>query len=140
MRRAVLVSMMALLLVGTTTTIFADHRDYRQYSEREIRELGARNGYQMGLRAGFADVREGYRFDYKRNPDYKFGLVGYRGEYRHDGNYKNGFRKGFEAGYREAYERAYNNRRGGWGWGNRDRNDDRRNDDRDYNRNRPYRY
>lgn len=139
MRRAVLLSMIALLLVGMTTNIFADHRRYREYSEREIRELGARNGYQMGLRAGFQDAREGYRFDYKRNPDYKFGMVGYRGEYKHDGNYKTGFRKGFEYGYREAYERVYNARRSG-GWGNRDRYDDRRYDDRDYDRNRPYRY
>lgn len=135
MRRTILLSMIALLLVGTTINSFADHRRYREYSEREIRELGARNGYELGLRAGFADAREGYKFDYKRNPDYKFGLIGYRGEYRHDGNYKDGFRKGFESGYREGYNRAYNNRRGG-GWGNRDRYDDRdyRRDDRPYYR------
>jgi hypothetical protein len=142
MKRAFLLSMIALVLVGTTTNIFADNRRYRDYSEREIRELGARNGYQIGLRAGFADARDGYKLDYKRNPDYKFGMVGYRGEYRHDGNYKNGFRKGFESGYREAYNRAYNNRGGGWGWGNGDRNRDRNNDrydDRDYRRDdRPY--
>lgn len=140
MKRTILLSMIALLLVGTTTNIFADHRRYREYSEREVRDLGARNGYQLGLRAGFADAREGYKLDYKRNPDYKFGRVGYRGEYDHEGDYKNGFRRGFESGYREAYNRTFNRRGGGWGWGNRDRNDDRdyrrddRRDDRPYNR------
>lgn len=145
MKRTILLSMIALLLVGTTTNIFADNRRYRDYSEREVKELGARNGYQLGLRAGFADARQGYKLDYKRNPDYKFGRVGYRGEFRHEGDYKDGFRRGFESGYREAYNRAYNNRGGGWGWGNQDR-DDHRNDRRSdwpYNRDdrrddRPY--
>ena len=141
MRRTILLSMIALLLVGTTTNILADHRSNRDYSGQEVRDLGARNGYQLGLRAGYADAREGYKRDHKRNPDYKYGRVGYRGEFRHEGDYKAGFRKGFESGYREAYNQAYNRRGNGWGWGNRDR-DDRRNDrhgDWPYNRDdRPY--
>ncbi len=141
MKRQLILSVIAVLFIGLTSTTFAqqrdwdrndrrDDREYRRYSKDEIREMGARRGYEMGNRSGSKDARGGYKLDYKRDADYKFGLIGYRGEFQHDGAYKDGFRKGFERGYREAYEREhYNNRRGGnggnngggwgnWGWGN----------------------
>jgi hypothetical protein len=126
MKRQLILSIIAVLFIGLTSSAFADHRDYQRYSKDEIRELGARRGYDMGYRSGQTDARGGHKLDYKHDPDYKFGLVGYRGEYQHDGAYKDGFRKGFERAYREAYEREYYNGRrgnngggwGNWGWGN----------------------
>ena len=125
MKRQLILSVFAIFLIGITSTTFAqqrdwdrndrrDNREYRRYSKDEIREMGARRGYEIGNRSGSKDARGGYKLDYKRDADYKFGLIGYRGEFQHDGAYKDGFRKGFERGYREAYEREYyNNRRGG---------------------------
>ena len=135
MKHYLSLSLVAMLLLGLSVNVLADHRDYYRYSENEVREIGARNGYEIGYRAGMKDARQGYKLDYKHDPDYKFGLVGYRGEYRHDGNYKKGFRQAFEAGYREGYGKEYRRGGSGWGWGNRDRN--RNDDDR---RDRPNRY
>ena len=133
MKRQLILSTIAVLCIGLTSSAFAGQRDYdrdqrdnRRYDKDDVREMGARRGHEMGLRAGQRDGRGGYKLDYKRDADYKFGLVGYRGEFKHDGAYKDGFRKGFERGYREAYEREYYNGRrsnngggwGNWGWGN----------------------
>lgn len=99
----------ALLLTGMAFSVSADDwRDYRsgrryRYSEHEVRRIGWRNGYELGIREGRRDWRQGFRFDYKRSRAYRDGRIGYRDEYRHDGNYKDGFRDGFEAGYREGY-------------------------------------
>jgi flagellar biosynthesis/type III secretory pathway protein FliH len=90
-----------LLILGSAFSVSADHR-YR-YSEREVREIGRRTGYELGLHEGRRDHRYGFRFDYKHSRAYKDGKIGYRSEYRHDGNYKKGFREGFEAGYRDGY-------------------------------------
>lgn len=107
-------AMVAMLLLGSALSVSAQDwrndrygRHYR-YSEREVRQIGRRNGYELGLREGQRDYRQGFRFDYKHNRAYKDGKIGYRDEYHHDGNYKDGFREGFEAGYREGY----NGRRG----------------------------
>jgi hypothetical protein len=137
MRRAsrlTVLAFVALALTGATLPADASQYYYR-YSEREVREIGARNGYELGIRQGRRDARQGYRLDYKRDPDYKYGMVGYRPEYRHDGNYKKGFRDGFEAGYRNGYNDARNRRNDRWDdW----RRGDRRNDDYDWRRPRRY--
>lgn len=131
---------MATLLVMLATSLPALAQ---RYSEREIFQLGRRNGYDYGMRDGRSDRQEGRRYDPKRNRAYKDGKWGYREEYRHDGNYRDGFRDGFLAGYDAAY-----NGRGGRGnrrdddWDRRDRRDDdwdrrdRRDRDDDWNRGR----
>jgi hypothetical protein len=115
----------AVFALTAATLPAAASQYYYRYSEREVREIGARNGYELGLRQGRRDARQGYRLDYKRDPDYKYGMVGYRPEYRHDGNYKKGFRDGFEAGYRNGYHNVRNRRNDRW-------DDWRRGDGRDY--------
>jgi hypothetical protein len=104
--------MMPLLLAGSALSVSAQDWRYsrgRYYrlSEREVREIGRRNGYELGLREGRREARQGLRFNYKDNWAYRNGMIGYRGEYHHDGNYKSGFRDGFEDGYREGY-RSFN--------------------------------
>jgi len=109
-----------------------DRRDYR-IDKNEVREIGRRNGYQMGLREGRFDSQRGDRLDFKHSPAYRNGLVGYRYEFQNEGAYRNGFRDGFEDGYRNSYNsygRGYGNGRNfpGWGriggWGDRNDNDD----------------
>lgn len=116
MKRLMLMTMVAVVLItGSALSVSAD--SYRRYSERQIREVGFSNGYELGWREGLSDRRSGFGFDYKRNRVYRNGMVGYRDEYYHDGNYKNGFRRGFEEGYRDAFSgrrRAYYNNRPGW--------------------------
>jgi hypothetical protein len=111
-----------LLIALTTMSASAQYRYH--FSEREVRSIGYRNGFQFGLRDGRFDRRGGNKFDFKRCRPYKDGKYGYRNEYRHDGNYRDGFREGFEAGYRDGYKSFR-------GYDRRDRDDDRR--DRDDN-------
>jgi len=111
----------AILLIGLTTVSASAQYRYR-ISEREVRSIGYRNGFQFGLRDGRYDRRNGNRFDFKRCRAYRDGKYGYRDDYRHDGNYRDGFRDGFEAGYRDGY-RSFR------GWDRHD--DDRRDRDRD---------
>ena len=91
---------MATLLVMLATSLPALAQ---RYSEREIFQLGRRNGYDYGLRDGRSDRQDGRRYDPKRNRAYKDGKWGYREEYRHDGTYRDGFRDGFLAGYDAAF-------------------------------------
>jgi hypothetical protein len=123
-----MVMVATLILIGSTLSVSADQ--YYRYSEREVREIGRGNGYDLGYIEGRRDERQHFRFDFKNNRAYKDGKIGYRSEYRHDGNYKQGFREGFEVGYRDGY---YGRPRRDHGWRNRPW-DDRR-DDRDR---RPY--
>src|SRR5215475_11987391 len=117
----------ATLLIGLTTVSASAQYRYR-ISEREVRSIGYRNGFQFGLREGRFDRRNGNRFDFKRCRAYRDGKWGYRDDYRNDGKYRDGFRDGFEAGYRDGY-RSFR------GWGGWDHNDDDRRDrDRDRDR------
>jgi hypothetical protein len=95
-----------LLLIFPAITVLANH--YYRYNKDEVRQIGWRTGYELGLREGQRDWRLGFRFDYKESQAYKDGKIGYRDEYRHDGHYKKGFREGFEVGYRDGYY--------GYGW------------------------
>ena len=112
----------AVLIAMTTVSASAQYR-YR-LSEREVRSIGYRNGFQFGLREGRLDRRGGNKFDFKRCRAYKDGKWGYRDDYRHDGNYRDGFRDGFEAGYRDGF-RSFR--------GSDRRDDDRRDRDHDDN-------
>jgi hypothetical protein len=118
------------LVALTTIDASAQFRDrFDRFDKDDARRIGYRNGYQFGIREGRQDRRSRDRFDPKDSRAYKDGKYGYRDEYRHSGDYRDGFRNGFLAGYREGY-----NNMGGWGrrdddwW---DRDDDRRRRDRD---------
>jgi hypothetical protein len=113
----------ATLLIALTTVSASAQYRYR-FSEREVRSIGYRNGFQFGLRDGRLDRRSGNKFDFKHCRAYKDGKYGYRNEYHHDGNYRDGFRDGFEDGYRDGFKSFR-------GYDRRDRDDDRR--DRDDN-------
>jgi hypothetical protein len=109
-RRLTTVFAASLLIALGTVSASAQYR-YR-LSEREVRSIGYRNGFQFGLREGRLDRRYGNRFDFKRCRAYKDGKWGYRDDYRHDGNYRDGFREGFESGYRDGFRsfRGYDRR------------------------------
>ncbi len=131
----------ASLLLMMLATISASAQYRYRLSERQVREIGYRNGYQYGIREGRFESRSGRRFDPKDCRAYRDGRWGYRDEYHHDGNYRDGFRNGFLAGYREGF----NGGGGYWGRDNDrwDRNDrwGRRDDDwwrRDGRRNNPW--
>ncbi len=143
-RMARVSTVIAATILMTISTVSASAQYRYRLSEREVREIGYRNGYQYGIREGREDRRMGQRLDFKRSRTYRDGRYGYRDDYRHDGNYRDGFRDGFSAGYRQGYNNS-------GGWGRRDRDDDRwdrrdddwrrRNDDmwrRDGRRNRPW--
>ena len=141
-------TMFAALTLGASVSVVSAQGYYDRYDRRgrfdknEVREIGRRNGYQMGLREGRFDSQRGGRLDYKRSEAYRNGMIGYRYEFGHEGTYRSGFRNGFEDGYRQSYNsygRGYgygdgNGRNSGWGriggWG--------RNDNDDWNRRRRF--
>lgn len=129
--RLVMATLVAMLTLGSSFSVLAD----RRYDKNYVREIGRRNGFEFGEREGRRDIQSRDRFDYKRSRIYRDGDVGYRDDFGHRGDYRNGFRDGFEAGYRNGY----NNYGRGGGWGNDRRNDrnDRydRNNDRNNDRN-----
>jgi flagellar biosynthesis/type III secretory pathway protein FliH len=88
-------------------TAWADTR----YSEREIREIAQRNGYEYGLREGREDRRDWRSYDFRRNRIYREAMYGYRDAFDDEEDYQQAFRRGFENGYRNGYGR-------GSGWGN----------------------
>ena len=138
--RLVVATVFAALTLGASVSVVSAQGYYDRYDRRgridknEVKEIGRRNGYQMGLREGRFDSQRGGRLDYKRSEAYRNGMIGYRYEFRNEGAYRSGFRDGFEDGYRNSYNngRGYGNGRdnfpGGWGriggWGNRNDNDD----------------
>ena len=74
-------------------------------------------GYEEGYRAGMADRRDRWAFDYQDSYAYQDGNYGYGGFYveRDDYNYyfREGFRRGYEDGYNSRYQYGrYSNGRG----------------------------
>ncbi len=106
--------MMMTLMTGLTA--LADSR----YSEREIREIAQRNGYECGLREGREDRRDWRSFDFRRNRVYREATQGYRDAFDDEEDYRQAFRQGFENGYRNGFGRGGNGWGNGWG-GNWDR-------------------
>jgi hypothetical protein len=132
--RMAMATLVAMLTIGSSFSVLAQ----RRYDKNYVREIGRRNGFEFGEREGRRDVQSRDRFDYKRSRIYKDAEIGYRNDFGHRGDYRNGFRDGFEAGYRNGYNSygrggGWGNRDGGW-WGN-DRGNDRygRNDRNDRN-------
>ena len=120
-RNTWLMMVLTTLIVMTMTlmtglTAFADSR----YSEREIREIAQRNGYEYGLREGREDRRDWRSADFRRNRVYREATQGYRGAFDDEEDYRQAFRQGFENGYRNGFGRGGNGWGNGWG-GNWDR-------------------
>ena len=102
----ILTTLVMTLMTGLTA--LADAR----YSEREIREIALRNGYECGFREGRDDRRAWRSFNFYRNRIYREAMHGYRPTFDNENEYKQAFRRGFENGYRKGYGRG-----GGWGGG-----------------------
>ncbi len=60
-------------------------------------------GYNRGRNAGLADARQGDRFLFTDESDYRRGDIGYRSGYGNRDRYRDEFRSGFAAGYRDGY-------------------------------------
>ena len=115
MKRKTWIVMLLTMLTITLVASFSALAD-APYSEREMRELAQRNGYEQGFSEGREDRRDRRSFDYRRNHIYREGTLGYRGyrgAFYRDDDYREAFRQGFENGYRNAYYQGG----GGWGWG-----------------------
>lgn len=94
-----------------------NYRYRRDGSYYETNQYGAgilrgalNNGYQEGLKAGRADKKDGWRFDYKNTFAYEDGNYGFDGRYVHQQDYNHYFREGFRRGYEDGY---YNRRKYG---------------------------
>ena len=105
----VLTTLMMTLMTGLTA--FAHSR----YSEREIREIAQRNGYEYGFREGREDQRDWRSFDFHRNRIYREAMQGYRDAFDDEEDYRQAFRQGFENGYRNGFGRGGAGRGDGWG-------------------------
>ena len=74
-------------------------------------------GYQEGFRAGYADWRDGWRYDYRSSWVYRDANFGYYGYYVYQPEYNYYFREGFRRGYEDGY---YGRRQYGYRYGNSD--------------------
>jgi len=105
-------SLKRLSVIGIVTILFGltalPAMAYSNYRSEEVYAFGNREGYSMGYRRGIEDYRNHRKFDYKSDGAYKNGEYGYRKEFGHKGEYKNGFKNGFQRGYDDAfYSRGY---------------------------------
>jgi hypothetical protein len=107
-------------LVLAAATLFATaacgHPYYRTgYPPRayDVQRIGYDNGYHEGLEHGAQDAREGRRFDYRRDSDYRHADEGYRRDYGDRDDYQRAYREGFAAGYTDAFNRGARGPRGG---------------------------
>jgi hypothetical protein len=71
---------------------------------------GYRTGYDVGVREGERDARDGKDYGYKRDDAYEEADYGYRGGSRNE--YRRLFRQGYEAGYDAGYRRYAGGRYG----------------------------
>jgi hypothetical protein len=103
-----------LIAAGLLTTVACGptYRDYRYSHRYDISRRAYDNGFREGLRHGRDDARDGRRFDYRHEEDYRRADDGYhRGDGDRD-DYQRAYRQGFAAGYTEGYNRG----RGRDGW------------------------
>ena len=117
-RRAWFSMAIVATLLATGSVFGVSAESYSHYSDREVREIGWGNGYDMGYIEGRRDWQYRARFDFKHNRAYDNGKIGYRNEYGHEGTYRKGFREGFESGYSDGF---YGRPRRDSGWRNRSR-------------------
>ena len=92
--RMVMATLVAMLTLGSSFSVLAQRRYDRNYDKNYVREIGRRNGFEFGEREGRRDVQSRDRFDYKRSRIYKDAEIGYRDDFGHRGDYRNGFRDG----------------------------------------------
>jgi len=86
-------------------------RDGRYYDanrhQADLLQQAVREGYQMGVRAGMADRRDGWRSDWRNNFAYQDASYGYNGYYVDRSEYNHYFREGFQRGYQDSYGNDY---------------------------------
>jgi hypothetical protein len=73
-----------------------------QYGMKKI-EQALQAGYNEGYRAGRADRRDGWRYDYRSAFAYQDANYGYDGRYIRQDEYNHYFREGFQRGYEDGY-------------------------------------
>src|SRR5689334_19702825 len=74
-----------------------------QWGTRPNGNIGYNEGYVRGVREGEKDARQGDRFEFNDEGDYRNGERGYRREFGSREYYRNDFRRGFEVGYSNGY-------------------------------------
>jgi hypothetical protein len=78
------------------------YRETNQYGVDLLRQA-INHGYQQGFRAGEADRRDHWRFDYTNSPAYREATYGYAGSFVDQADYSYYFRQGFQRGYEDGY-------------------------------------
>ena len=78
------------------------YRETNQYGADLLRQA-INYGYREGYRAGEADRRDRWRFDYANSPAYLEATFGYTGSFIDQADYSYYFRQGFQRGYEDGY-------------------------------------
>ncbi len=73
-----------------------------QYGADTLRKA-SNNGYKAGYKAGRADRKDKWRFDYKQSFAFQDANYGYDGRYVRQDDYNYYFREGFRRGYDDGY-------------------------------------
>jgi len=111
---------MAITLVLSGLALARDDDDYyRQGNSAQAQQYGYQNGYRDGQRHGREEARENDPTDF-RTRDYDHADRGYQSWMGPKDRFRDGYRDGYQRGYQEAF---YQSNRGGWGYGDHDRDD-----------------
>lgn len=94
------------------------------YRSRDAGRYGFERGYREGTDQGYQDGRQGRRFSFVRDNDFRDADDGFKGWMGSRHVYANGFQRGFADGYRRAFDQGRRDRRGrdqgGRGYSDRD--------------------
>jgi len=82
------------------------YRETNRYGASLMRQA-VNYGYQEGLRAGRADLQDGWRNDYRNSYGYQDANYGYNGQYIAQDEYNHYFREGFQRGYSDGHSSNY---------------------------------
>jgi hypothetical protein len=107
MKRILLVPALAVFSLACAAPVSGQwgRPDTRYGYGASVDRIAYDNGFREGYREGERDGRNGERFRYEDESDYRRADIGYRREYGNINRYRQAFREGFASGYTEAYRR-----------------------------------
>jgi hypothetical protein len=81
--------------------------DYdRDYTPREVFQIGYRQGFEEGSEHGISDGRRGVDFNYLHSVEYRRGTEGWTPDMGYMDVYRRAFQRGYARGYRTGYNRV----------------------------------
>ena len=107
MKRTFLAPLVGAVMLAVASPALAQWNDRRPngYGSGDARRIGYDVGFREGVVEGEKDGRNGDRYRYDDEGDFRRADVGYRNSYGNRDLYRQGFRTGFADGYSQGFRR-----------------------------------